>query len=272
MITPDLIWVLLALISAGLFAGFVGGLFGVGGGTTIVPALYVVFEVLGLGGPYNLHVAIGTSLTIIIVTTGRSLLAHHAKGAVDFAILRRWAPWVCVGAVLGAVLARLTPEAGLGLIYGGFSLMIAAILGLLPEGTQIRQSPPTGWGQKLISVFIGGASAMMGVGGGAFGATTLSLCGLPIHRAVGTATGFGLATAIPSAILYIVINLDLTETPPLTVGAVNLPAVVLLAICTVTTAPVGARLAHSLPRSALRRAFAIYMILTAIVVFFTSRT
>jgi hypothetical protein len=103
--SPEIAWFVLALIGAGLFAGFVGGLFGIGGGAVIVPALYFVFTALGVDEAVRMHVAVGTSLSTIISTSWRSLATHTKAGAVDFDVLRAWAPWITLGALTGAALA-----------------------------------------------------------------------------------------------------------------------------------------------------------------------
>lgn len=187
----ELLLLLAALIAAGLVGGLVAGLFGVGGGTVIVPALFYAFEVLGLGGESNLHVAIGTSLLTIVATSWRSLAAHRSHGAVDEEVLRSWTPWVGLGALIGAAIAGLASMEGLAIVYGVCLALIGLQLGLLPERFVLRQDMPTGWIRRIVGTVIGGLSAMMGIGGGSFGGLTMTLCGRPIHQAVATASGFG---------------------------------------------------------------------------------
>src|SRR5690606_13324340 len=114
----EILMLLAALTAAGLFGGLIAGLFGVGGGTVIVPAVFYAFEVLDVGGESNLHVAIGTSLLTIVATSWRSLRAHRDHGAVDETVLKTWTPWVGAGAVLGAAVAGVTSMEGLALVYG----------------------------------------------------------------------------------------------------------------------------------------------------------
>lgn len=161
---------LLALIGAGALAGVIGGLFGVGGGTVLVPALFYAFSVLGVGGQSNLHVAIGTSLLTIVATSLRSLSTHRKHGAVDEVVLKTWTPWVALGGLIGAGVAGFTSMEGLALVYGACLVLIAAQMGLLPEKVTLRKDLPTGWGRRGLGTGIGLLSAMMGVGGGALGA------------------------------------------------------------------------------------------------------
>lgn len=260
---PDLLLLLLALTAAGLVGGLVAGLFGVGGGTVIVPAVFYAFEVLGVGGEGNLHTAIGTSLLTIVATSWRSLRAHRAHGAVDEGVLKTWTPWVAAGALVGAGVAGFTSMQGLAIVYGLCLLVVAAQMGLLPEGVTLRRDLPTGWGRRVTGTVIGGLSAMMGIGGGSFGGMMMSLCGRPIHQAVATASGFGLAIGTAATLGFVVFGWDADGRPPLSLGYVNVPGALLMAVLTTAVAPWGAKLAHALDRAVLRRAFAVWLLVTA---------
>ncbi|GAA0387779.1 sulfite exporter TauE/SafE family protein [Brevundimonas terrae] len=262
----ELVMMLVALIGAGAIAGLIGGLFGVGGGTVLVPALFYAFSVLGVGGESNLHVAIGTSLLTIVATSLRSLATHRKHGAVDEVVLKTWTPWVAFGGLVGAFIAGGSPMSALAIVYGVCLLLIAAQMGLLPERVTIRKDLPTGWGRRITASIIGTLSAMMGVGGGSFGGMTMTLCGRPIHQAVATSSGFGLAIGAAASLGYVVFGLGKTGVPPLTLGYVNVPAAIIMGLLTAWTAPYGARLAHRLDRKMLRRAFAVYLLLTAVLV------
>ena len=260
---PDLLLLLAALTAAGLVGGLVAGLFGVGGGTVIVPAVFYAFEVLGVGGEGNLHTAIGTSLLTIVATAWRSLRAHRAHGAVDETVLKTWTPWVAAGALIGAAVAGFTSMQGLAIVYGVCLLVVAAQMGLLPERVTLRRDLPTGWGRRVTGTVIGGLSAMMGIGGGSFGGMMMTLCGRPIHQAVATASGFGLAIGVAATLGFIVFGWDADGRPPLSLGYVNVPGAILMAVLTTAVAPWGAKLAHSLDRVVLRRAFAVWLLVTA---------
>ncbi|MGQ3043372.1 MAG: sulfite exporter TauE/SafE family protein [Brevundimonas aurantiaca] len=254
----------LALIGAGLFGGIIAGLFGVGGGTVLVPVLFYAFTVLGVGGEGDLHTAIGTSLATIVVTALRSLAAHRKHGAVDEQVLRTWTPWVALGAVAGAAIAGVTSMEGLALVYGVLLILVAAQMGLLPERYVLRKDMPTGWSRGVLGSLIGLFSAMMGVGGGSLGGMTMSLFGRPIHQAVATASGFGVAIGAAAAAGFVVFGWDAPGRPPFSLGYVNLPAAVIMGTMTALSAPLGARLAHRLDRRVLKKAFAVYLLATAL--------
>lgn len=253
-----------ALTAAGLFAGFVGGLFGVGGGAVVVPALFAVFTALNVDESVRMHVAIGTSLSTIISTSWRSLSTHMKAGAVDFEVLKGWGPWITLGAVCGALVAGAADTEALMLVFGGGLLLVAAQMGLSTPDWRVFRALPTGAPRALTAGGIGLLSAMMGIGGGAFGVTVMTLCGRPIHQAVATASGFGAAIALPAALGYVFSGWGHANLPPWSIGYVSLPGFVVLALLTALTAPIGARLAHTLPRTALRRAFAVFLALVAL--------
>lgn len=262
----ELALLLVAMLGAGVLGGLVAGMFGVGGGTVMVPTLFYAFGVLGVGGEHNLHVAVGTSLAVIVLVSIRSLAAHRGHGAVDEIVLRQWSPWVALGALVGAVLAGFTSMAVLGIVYAACLMLVALQMGLLPERVTLRRDLPTGPARSLLGGLIGLLSAMMGVGGGSFGGMLMTLCGRPIHQAVATASGFGLAIGIPAALGFAVFGWGAEGRPPLSLGFVNLPGAVLMGILTVLVAPYGAGLAHRMDRRTLRRAFGLFLALTAIAV------
>jgi len=262
--SADLVLLGLGLICAGLAAGFVGGLFGIGGGVVVVPALYWLFTALGVDEAVRMHVAVGTALSTIISTSWRSLATHTKAGAVDCAILRAWTPWIALGAAIGAGVAGFASTEILLIVFGGGLLLVALQMGFGNPNWRVADDMPTGASRAALGGGIGLLSAMMGIGGGAFGVTLMTLCGRPIHRAVATAAGFGAAIALPATLGYVITGWGREGLPPWSLGFVSLPGFVLLAALTAITAPMGARLAHRLPQLTLKRAFAVFLGLIAV--------
>ena len=260
----EILILLAALVAAGLAGGLVAGLFGVGGGTVIVPALFYAFEVLGVGGESNLHVAVGTSLLTIVATSLRSLKAHRSHGAVDEAVLKSWTPWVGLGGLVGAAIAGVASMEGLAIVYGVCLALIGLQLGFLPERFILAKDMPTGWARRAVGTTIGGLSAMMGIGGGSFGGLVMTLCGRPIHQAVATASGFGVAIGGAAALGFLVFGWDAVGRPPFSIGYINIPAAIVMGVLTTAVAPWGAKLAHRLDKRVLRKVFAVYMVATAL--------
>lgn len=258
------IWVFFAgLLATGAFAGLIAGLFGIGGGVVMVPALYYTLSALGYED-HAMHAAVGTSLTVIVSTSLRSVAAHAGRGAVDFDVLRRWTPWIVLGALTGSVIADLAPGEVLTALFGIVALLLSAQFFFGRPDWKLAQDMPGLPMSGVLGTLIGTLSSLMGIGGGVFGVTLMTLCGKPIHKAVGTAAGFGVAIGLPGAIGFMVAGMGEPGRAPFSLGYVNMAAFAVLAIAAVFLAPVGARLAHALPEHRLRQAFAIGLVIVAL--------
>ena len=259
----DNLGLLSTLAGAGVLAGVLAGLFGIGGGAVIVPVLYFLFR--GLGYEYAAqHVAVGTSLATIIATSSRSVLAHHKRGAVDWDILKSWSPWIVIGALGGVWLTRYMSGEMLTIIFGLVALLISLQFFFGRPDWRIADDMARGVPRAGIGGALGGLSALMGIGGGAFGVTLMTMYGRTIHQAIGTASGFGVAIGVPGAIAAVFAGWGRDGLPPGSFGYVNLPAFLMIAILTVTMAPVGAALAHKLNGAVLKRAFGMLLAVVAV--------
>ncbi|WP_298491707.1 sulfite exporter TauE/SafE family protein [uncultured Maritimibacter sp.] len=250
------------LLAIGGFAGVLAGLLGVGGGIVLVPAFYYAFAGLGYEGPELMHVCLATSLATIIVTSIRSVLSHNRKGAVDWSILRAWAPGIVIGAVIGVFIASGLRTPTLQVIFGCIAFLIALYMLFFKTEWQIADHMPGLVGRSILSPLVGFLSVLMGIGGGSFGVPIMTLHGVPIHRAVATAAGFGLIIAVPSVVTFLFV--DAAGAPPYTLGSVNIPAFLLVIAMTTLTAPLGVKLAHAMDPKPLKRAFGIFLMLVAL--------
>jgi uncharacterized membrane protein YfcA len=261
--TIEALFYFAALAVAGVVAGLIGGLFGVGGGIVLVPVLLHLLNVFGTPPEVAAHVAIGTSLSTIMATSWRSLSTHAKAGAVDWDVLKSWGPWIVFGAVCGALVAGLVSAATLLSVFGLGLLALAANMAFARDTWRLGAAMPTGALRAGFAGAIGALSAMMGIGGGAFGVSVMTLFGASIHRAVATASGFGALIAVPATLSYIVTGWGKAGLPAFSLGYVNAPGFVLLALLSMMSAPIGARLAHRLDRVVLKRAFAAFLAVTA---------
>lgn len=258
----QLVPMLVLLAAIGAFAGVIAGLLGVGGGIILVPAFFYAFSALGYGGPDLMQTCLATSLATIIVTSTRSVLAHNRKGAVDWAILKGWAPGIAVGAILGTLAVAQLRTPALQAIFGTLALVVAFYLGLGRSHWRLGPSMPSGLVRAILSPLVGFLSVLMGIGGGSFGVPLMSLYAVPIHRAVATAAGFGVVIAVPSVAGFLMQSVE--GAPPYTVGAVNLPAFAVIIAMTLITTPWGVRLAHAMDPAPLKRVFAIFLAIVAL--------
>ncbi len=249
-----------ALIVAGLFAGLVAGLFGIGGGVVIVPTLAFVFTQLGYPD-VAMHSAVGCSLATIVATSLRSASAHHKRGAVDMDVVKGWVPFIMIGSILGALIAGMLPAAGMRGVFGGVLFVIALQFIFGRPTWKLADQLPSGLPRIGIASSLGALSGIMGIGGGVFGVTLMTLCGHPVHRAVGTAAAFGAAIGFPAAIGFAYTGWGVENRLPLSIGYLNVPAIVIIALLTTSIAPLGAALAHRLDATTLRRVFGVVTVI-----------
>jgi uncharacterized protein len=261
--SAELVGLAAALIATGLFAGLIAGLFGIGGGVVMVPAFYFVLGALGYDDGPRMHMAVGTSLAVIVATSLRSVTSHVKHGAVDFAVLRTWIPWIVLGALIGGYVADNIPGRGLTGLFGVVALLLAAQFYFGRPDWKIADQMPVGVARAGFGSLIGGLSALLGIGGGVFGVTLMTLCGKSIRQAVATAAGFGVAIGVPGALGFIIWGWNEPGRTPTSLGYVDGLGFLILAASAFFIAPIGARLAHTIPEKLLRRLFAFGLIATA---------
>lgn len=272
MLELDYAWLaalVAGLFATGIFAGVLAGLLGVGGGIVIVPVLFHVFSLLGIDEAVRMHLAVGTSLATIIPTSIASARSHHRRGSVDIPLVRSWGPAILAGVVIGTVIAGLVRGSVLTAVFATIALAVAANMAFRREGWVVRETLPAGISKHAIGSGIGGISAMMGIGGGTLSVPILSACSYPIRKAVGTAALIGLIIAVPGAIGFIVAGLEIPNRPPGSLGYVNAIGFALIVPATILSAPWGAKIAHAINPVHLRRAFAVFLFLTSLRMFYS---
>jgi uncharacterized protein len=253
-----------ALLLAGVFAGFFAGLLGIGGGVFTVPALFLVFADIGMPVEWRMHAAIGTSLVVIVSTNLSSVYAHHKRHSVDWAIVKKWALFVAVGALAGSFFAKTLKTEELVYIFAG-SLAVLALKMLVPmDKIKLGEALPAGLARFISPSLIGFFSAVMGIGGGSFSVPYLTLYSVPIHRAVGTAALIGLVISISGGLGYLVGGVGAVGMPPMMIGFVHLPSVLVVSFAAVLCAPLGARAAHAMPKAALSIVFGLFLITASV--------
>jgi len=260
----DLILLSVAMLLSGCVAGVFAGLLGVGGGIVIVPVMEFALSMLKVDPSVRMHIAVATSLAVIIPTSISSSLAHHKRGAVDVVLIRQWAPLVFIGALVGTYAAAQVHSRVLAAVFGFFAFVIGLKMLLRQQDNALRGDVPKGLLVKAIPVAIGFFSSMMGIGGGTFSVMVMTMFGKPIHRAVGTAALFGLLIAIPGTIGFVVAGWNNALLPPASFGFVSLAGFLLIAPTTVLAAPLGARVAHRLSRRQLNLVFGVFLLVASI--------
>lgn len=260
------------MLSTGLVGGVVAGLLGVGGGIVIVPVLEVALSILRVDPSIRMHVAVATSQATIVLTSISSARAHHKRDAVNVPLVRRWAPFLFIGALIGVVVADHVHGEVLSIVFAIVALLVAVKMMLPLDNHALAKEVPGGIATPVLPGTIGVLSSMMGIGGGTLSVPIMTLLNEPIHRAVGTASLFGLIISIPATVGFIVAGWGHTDLPPGNLGFVNLLGFTLIAPATMLTAPLGARLAHWLHRRHLSLAFGAFLFIVAARMFYSAFT
>src|SRR5947207_330079 len=262
--SSELLWLALAVIAAGLFTGVLAGLFGIGGGAVIVPALYEVFRILDVPADVRMQLCIGTSLAIIVPTSVRSYLAHRAMGAVIPQVVRLWSPPAVLGVVLGSLVAAWAPGGLFKIAFVIFAAFVSAKM-LFGRNWSLGVSLSGRAAQRGFGFLTGLVSALVGVSGGSISNAALTLYGKPIQQAVATSAGIGVPITVVGTLGYVLAGWRFMPVlPPLSLGFVSLIGLALVAPLSSMAAPYGARMAHRLSKRQLEIAFGVFLILASL--------
>ncbi len=242
----------------GMVGGLAAGLLGIGGGLIMVPVLLLIFPTIGITGEHLVHVAIGTSLAAIVFASITSVYSHHHHGGVLWGVFARFAPGMVLGAIIGSTLAHYLPGGVLKIVFGVLEILVAAQMAFGRQPPAARQLPGivplTG-----VSTTFGAIASIMGMGGGAMTTPFFLYCNVTARNAIATSASLGLPTALFGAIGYIVSGWSTQGLPPMSAGYVYLPALAGIAVFSVLFAPLGAKLAQTLPATTLKRIFSIVL-------------
>lgn len=247
-------------LAVGAVAGVLAGLLGIGGGLVIVPMLVFCLELQKQPQELIMHLALGTSMASIMFTSVSSFMAHHRRGAVDWSVVRRIVAGILVGAFLGAYVAAWLSTEALKIFFVIFLYYVCyqMLTGKKPKASRQMPGPAGMFGAGGV---IGAVSSLVGIGGGTLSVPFMVWHNIPIHRAIGTSAAIGFPIAVAGTVGYVVNGWGLPTLPPYSLGYVSLTALVSIAVMSVLTAPLGVRLAHSLPVDRLKRVFAVVLFL-----------
>ncbi len=244
----------LALLGVG--TGFLAGLLGIGGGMLMVPFITIIMSNRGVAPDLAVKMAIATSMATIIFTSISSVRAHHKRGAVRWDIVKRLAPGIVIGSIIGSLgVFALLKGSYLAIFFGLFVSFSATQMFLDKKPKPTRQMPGTA-GQFAAGGVIGFLSGLVGAGGGFISVPFMTWCNVAIHSAVATSAALGFPIAVANVLGYVISGLSVQDLPAGSFGYIWLPALAVIAVCSFLTAPLGAKAAHSLPVGKLKRVFA----------------
>ena len=248
---------------AGCAAGFLAGLFGVGGGAIIVPSLITIFRLQDFPSLYLVHMALGTSISTIIFTSISSIRAHHLRRTIIWPIFKRMAGGIILGTYLGACLASRLSSDFLKAFFAAF-LFLVALQMFLDVKPKPSRAVPKMLIVFLVGVLIGVVSSWVGIGGGAVSVPFMVWCNVPVRKAIGTSAAIGLPIALSGAAGYFTSGVAVNALPSYSLGFIYLPALLIISVTSVIFAPIGARFTYRFPAAKLKRMFAVLLAFVAI--------
>ncbi|MEO0542755.1 MAG: sulfite exporter TauE/SafE family protein [Pseudomonadota bacterium] len=254
----------LLMASAGVLAGFMAGLFGIGGGAILVPVFYQAFGWAEVPEAVRMHLSVGTSLAIIAPTSIRSFLAHRAAGAVDLDTLRTFVIAIPLGVLIASIVIAGISSGGLRLVFAILAVLVGLKLLFDQPDWRLGSDLPDGPFRFLAGGTIGFLSTLMGIGGGVLNNTFMTLYGRPIHQAIATSSGVGVLISVPGLIGAVWAGWGEVGLPALSTGFVNWLCFAVVIPATLAFAPVGARLAHRTPKRVLEKLFGLFMLAVAL--------
>tara|TARA_B100000029_G_scaffold502540_1_gene577970 strand:- start:1653 stop:2486 length:834 start_codon:yes stop_codon:yes gene_type:complete len=245
--------------------GFFAGLFGIGGGLITVPFLFFIFESLNIDSNYVMHLAVGTSFSIIIPTSLVSVYTHHKHGAVDLGIIKSYTVFVIIGVIVGTSLASILRTKGMMLFFTAVVYFLSFYLLFLKEKTH-KKEPNFNLFTKIVFGFISGfISAPMGIGGAIMNVPILKKFGYPINKAIGSAAAVGFFIALFGCIGFLISGSYLNVNLPLSIGFINIPALVIFIPITTFMAKIGANVVYKIEKAKITMFFGLFLLVVGTV-------
>lgn len=249
---------IIAFLVLGAATGFAAGLLGIGGGMLLVPFITFLMVTKEFPSELIVHMAIATSLATIMFTSISSVRAHHKRGAVSWNIVKLLTPGILIGSWIGPWIGKQLSAAGLALFFAVFVAFSATQMLLDKKPKPSRELPKTP-GMLGAGGIIGMLAGLVGAGGGFISVPFMTWCNVKIHNAVATSAALGFPIALAGTLSNIYYGMSIPGLPAGSLGFIYLPALLVISITSVMTAPLGARTAHNLPVKSLKRVFAFVL-------------
>jgi len=253
----------------GVVTGILAGLLGVGGGLVLVPLFVIAFQMQGFPPDLIMHMALGTSLTSIIFTSFSSTRSHHRRGGVEWNIIKHICLGIVIGTYVGSYVASYIPARYLQLFFAVFLFYVTAqmVLGKVPKASRHM---PGFLLTNVAGVCIGFVSSLVGVGGGTLSVPFMLWHNVGMRHAIGTSAAIGMPIALAGGLGYYINGLGASNLPEYSAGFIYLPALLGVVICSMLTAPIGARLAYTLPVPKIKKFFAIFLAIVGLRMLWTA--
>ena len=249
-------------------AGFVAGLFGIGGGLISIPVLYYIFGLLGINQLYIMHLAVGTSFAIIIPTSTVSVLTHHKFKAVDFDLVKNYGLFVIIGVIIGTIFAASLKTKSLVLFFSIIIFLLGVYLLLIKEKEKTILIEMKLYLKIILGFVVGFISSIMGIAGAIMNVPIFKYFGYSINKAIGSAAAIGFLIALFGAIGFLISGIYLKTNLPLSIGFLNIPAFLIFIPITTLMARLGARTVHKIDKNKISKFFGVFLLIVSIKFFY----
>jgi len=257
------LYLVIGLIVAGIIGGYTGGLFGIGGGTILVPIFLTIFPFVGTAHTVVMHNAVGTSLALLIPNTLMALRKQYKMGNIDFSLLKRWLPFIVIGAVIGVSIVKFIPTIYLKIIFASYLYASFIFIALKKEVAKELEGRPHGYLMGVAGIIIGGISVFLGMGGGTFTVPYTQLYNYPMKKAIALSSATGVFIGIIGTIGVIISGMHVPGRAPYSLGFVNGVAFVIVLPFVIFFSPYGVRMANRMKKIKLKRVYAVFLLLVA---------
>lgn len=257
------LYLIIALIVAGIIGGYTGGLFGIGGGTILVPIFLTIFPFVGTAHTVVMHNAVGTSLALLVPNTLMAFRKQYKMGNIDFSLLKRWLPFIIIGAIIGVSVVRFIPTLYLKIIFAAYLYLSFIFIFLKKEVSEELEGKPHGYLMGIAGVLIGGLSVFLGTGGGTFTVPYTQLHNYPMKKAIALSSATGVFIGVIGTIGVIISGMHMPGRAPYSLGFVNILAFVIVLPFVIFFAPYGVKAANKMNKKLLKRIYAVFLLLVA---------
>lgn len=261
---------LVIYLGLGAIAGLLSGIFGIGGGLVIVPTLLFCFKYLGISPEVAIHMAIGTSLAIILITASNSVYGHHSRGSVDWNVFKKIFISLVIGTILGSLISNLLSAKVLEIIFSIYLVLVSIKMFFDVKVKDQEEKETKNILFKTVGFIIGFKSAILGIGGGTISIPFLTWRGFSMQKAVGVSAALGLPIALFGSLSQIYNGYNTIGLPDYSLGYLYLPAFLGVISTSSFTAHLGAKLSHSLPQDKTKKAFSFFLLIVAFKIIFVS--
>tara|TARA_Y100000590_G_scaffold224074_1_gene253461 strand:- start:4694 stop:5527 length:834 start_codon:yes stop_codon:yes gene_type:complete len=264
----QIIFISLSMAASALIVGFMAGFFGIGGGLLMVPIFFYIFSYVGVEHEFVMHLALGTSFSIIIPTSIISTMTHMKFKAVDFNIVKTFGVFVAFGVIFGTVFAVSLKTSSLVLFFSIMTMLFSLYFLLVKE--KINPKPKKiNLIYKAVCGFLSGfLAAPMGIGGGVLNTPILKMFGYSIKVAIGCSAAIGLIISLIGAVGFAISGNYLNIKIPFSLGFINIPTFLIFVPITMFMAKIGARSVHKFDKRIIGKLFGIYLFIIACKLFY----